>query len=116
MSRYAYFSESEFPKCSPSCNIEDMDSDFLTLLDCARAEAGIPFVLNSAFRSSEYDKRRGRSGRGYHTLGRAVDISCYDGASRCRIVSACLNYGLSCGISHSFIHVDNRSNQVVFLY
>ena len=88
----------------------------MILLDCARADSGVPFVLNCAFRSVEYDKRKGRSGTSFHTLGRAVDIRCTDSYTRSKILQYCLRYGLSCGISKTFIHVDNRPNQLVFLY
>lgn len=111
-----YFRPDEFSRCSPSCSLSDMDKGFMTLLDNARSLADVPFVLNSAFRSSEWDISKGRSGTGYHTKGRAVDIACSDSSSRSRIVRACLCLGLSCGISRTFIHVDNRPNQIVFLY
>lgn len=111
-----FFKESEFRACSPSCEKSDMNPDFLRKLNEARALAGVPFVLNSAFRSSAWDTARGRSGRGYHTVGRAVDVACIDGRSRARVVCACLSVGLSCGISKNFVHVDNRENQTVFLY
>lgn len=116
MIAYPYFSPAEFKRCNPPCDILDMDSEFMNLLSCARSDAGVPFVLNSAYRSSLWDIDRGRSGKGYHTIGCAVDIRCSDSASRAKIVNACLAYGLSCGISKTFIHVDNRPNQIVFLY
>lgn len=111
-----YFQPQEFWRCSPSCALSDMDERFMRLLDNARSIAGVPFVLNSAFRSSVWDISKGRSGTGYHTKGRAVDIACTDSSSRSKIVHACLSLGLSCGISRTFIHVDNRPNQIVFLY
>lgn len=111
-----YFSADEFLRCSPPCHLDVMDKEFMVLLDCARNDAGIPFVVNSAFRPPEWDIAHGRSGSGYHTRGRAVDIRCSDSVSRAKIVNACLAYGLSCGISKTFIHVDNRPNQIVFLY
>lgn len=111
-----YFKEEEFARCNPSCSSDQMDKDFLLVLDCCRADAGVPFVLSSCYRSPEHDRSRGRSGKGYHTLGRAADIRCTDSYTRSKILAACLRYGLSCGISKTFIHVDNRPNQIVFLY
>ena len=55
-----YFSESEFKKCVPSCSEKDMDGAFLSLLDEVRSKAGIPLVLNCAYRSVEWDKSKGR--------------------------------------------------------
>lgn len=109
-----YFHDSEFRQCRPSCDVSQMDPEFLRLLDDAREAAACPFYLLSAYRSSEWDKKRGRSGRGFHTLGRAVDVSCSDGASRARIVKACLGFGLSVGVYQTFVHIDNRPNQIVF--
>ena len=40
-----YFKPEEFERCNPSCSIEDMDQDFLDLLDDLREKAGIPLVL-----------------------------------------------------------------------
>lgn len=111
-----YFSESEFRLCSPSCSLSDMDEDFMSALVRARELAGVPFILNSAFRSSSWDKSKGRSGSGYHTKGRAVDVVCIDSSIRYKIVRACLLAGLSCGIAKSFIHIDNRENPIIFLY
>lgn len=106
--KYArYFSEREFQKCSPSCSREDMEQDFLDLLDRIRATAGIPLLLSSAYRSSAWDKSKGRSGNGAHTYGLAVDIVCNNSATRSKIVSACIQRGvLRIGIASNFIHVD----------
>lgn len=111
-----FFTEKEFERCSPSCSKSDMNVNFLSRLNYARFVADVPFVLNSAFRSSEYDKSKGRSGTGYHTQGRAVDIRCTSSRDRALIVWSCLNAGLSCGISKTFVHVDDRPNQITFLY
>ena len=105
MSRY--FSESEFKKCVPSCSIEDMDGAFLSLLDEVRERAGIPLVLNCAYRSSSWDKSKGRSGNSAHTRGKAVDIRCNTSATRFKIVKAALDCGVRrIGIGKSFVHVD----------
>ena len=53
-----YFKPEEFERCNPSCSIEDMDQDFLDLLDDLREKAGIPLVLNCAYRSKEHDKAK----------------------------------------------------------
>ena len=61
-----YFSSEEFNCCIPSCSKEQMDKGFMQRLNKARRLAGLPFILNSAYRSSEYDMRKGRSGNSYH--------------------------------------------------
>ena len=103
-----YFSESEFKACSPSCSMQNMQQHTLTRLDMARGIAGIPFVLNSAFRSREWEKAKGRTGTGAHTTGCAVDIRCNTERNRLKIVEACLMAGFHrIGISKTYIHVDD---------
>lgn len=117
-----YFKPEEFSKCTPHCSVDDMNVDFLQRLDAVRASCGVIFRLNSAFRSSEYDRLKGRSGKGFHTLGRAVDIDCRNSVSRGKIIAACQEFGLSCGVSSTFIHIDDRNvfdgypDPIVFLY
>lgn len=107
---YKYFSDSEFKKCNPSCSIEDMDSEFMKLLDKLREMAGIPLVLNCAYRSKEYDLMKNRSGNSGHTRGKAVDIRCFDSQNRFKIISNAIELGITrIGIGEGFIHLDNDS-------
>lgn len=117
MRKYQFFEEGEFAKCVPSCSLSQMDSAFMIRLDTARCLAGIPFVLNSAYRSPEWDKSRGRSGKSFHCVGRAVDISCKDSVSRLQIVRALIKAGfIGIGIADTFIHVDDRTFPNLWLY
>ena len=115
-----YFSESEFKKCVPSCSERDMDGAFLSLLDEVREKAGIPLVLNCAYRSSSWDKSKGRSGNSAHTRGKAVDIRCNTSVTRYKIVKAALDCGVRrIGIGKSFVHLDNDDSlpqDVIFHY
>lgn len=112
-----YFSEAEFKRCVPSCEKSQMDPGFLKRLNQARRLAGIPFVLNSAYRSVEHEKSMNRTGNSMHTKGRAVDIRCLDGNSRFVIVKALIMVGFrGIGISNKFIHVDDRDYKTIWLY
>ena len=112
-----YFSSSEFRNCIPKCEKEQMDKHFLERLNKARRIAGLPFVLNSAFRSSEYDMQKGRTGNSYHCKGRAVDIKCLDSSKRAIIVSALIMAGFrGIGVGNTFIHVDDRPLKCMWLY
>lgn len=85
-----------------------MDEGFLALLDRIREAAGIPIVLNSAYRSREYELAHGRSGSSAHTRGQAVDIRCHTSANRFRIIRAAIGWGVTrIGIGKTFIHLDN---------
>lgn len=103
-----YFSDSEFKKCVPSCSIDDMDGGFMELLDKVREDAGIPLVINCAYRSVSWDKKKGRSGNSSHCRGKAVDIRCNDSVNRFKIIQAAINNGIRrIGIGKRFIHIDN---------
>ena len=118
MIELAFFKPAEFKACVPSCSIEQMDEHFLRVLDMARKLAGVPFCLTSAYRSPGYDRSKGRSGKGFHTKGRAVDVRCRDSITRWKILSGCLTVGLSCGLSKDgFVHIYDRDGEpIVFLY
>lgn len=115
-----YFSEEEFRSCVPNCSLQNMKQTTMSKLDTAREIAGIPFVLNSAYRSPAWDRGKGRSGTGAHTLGRAVDIRCHTNANRFLIVAALLKAGFKrIGIAKSFIHADDsvsHSQEIIWLY
>lgn len=115
-----YFKEEEFRKAVPSCSLSDMDERFMSKLDLARLYAGVPFKINSAFRSVEYEESKGRSGTSMHCKGRAVDIACYTSAVRFAIVVALVDVGFRrIGIGSNFIHVDDGyegSDPLIWLY
>lgn len=112
-----YFSPFEFRACSPSCKKSDMDAKFLMKLNSCRYLVGSYFVLNSAYRSPAWDKSKGRSGTGYHTKGRAVDIRCSDSFTRGKIVQAAISCGLNgIGIAKNYIHLDDRDFLTIWLY
>lgn len=106
-----YFKDEEFCRCSPACSIEDMEEETLFVLDNVRHEAGIPLVLNSAYRSVAYDKSKGRSGNSAHTRGMAVDIRCTTSANRWKIVQAAIKCGVRrIGIGKTYIHLDTDTS------
>ena len=69
-----YFSESEFNRCTPACKMSDCKDFALRMLDAMRDYAGVPIILNSAYRSKEYEKKKGRTGSSSHCKGVAFDI------------------------------------------
>jgi uncharacterized protein YcbK (DUF882 family) len=115
-----YFTDSELERCSPSCSLQDMHQATIDRLDAARKAADTPFIINSAYRSSAWDKSKGRSGTGAHTLGRAVDIRCGSDAARWKIVNALLAAGFTrIGIAKTYIHADDsevHSQCVMWVY
>ena len=103
-----YFSEREFQRLTPPCSLQDMNQDTMNRADIARRLAGIPFVVNCAYRSKDWDLSKGRSGNSAHTRGRALDFRCNTSENRMRMVSALLQAGFNrIGIGKNFIHADD---------
>ena len=89
-----------------------MNKCFLEMLDNARDIAGIPFSINSGYRTLEQNSKVGGVNSSSHTKGLAVDIACKDSRGRFLIVSALKDAGFTrIGISDSFIHVDSDSDK-----
>lgn len=115
-----YFSPSEFRRCNPPCFITDMKPEFLELLDNVREKAGIPMVLNSAYRSKAYEFSKGRNGTSTHCKGTAVDVRANASANVFKIVKAALECGFRrIGIGNRFVHLDvdpDKVQDVIFDY
>lgn len=115
-----YFKDEEFKRATPACSLSDMNEDFMHHLDEAREFAQIPFVINSAFRSVDYEKKKGRTGTSQHCKGLAVDLRCRTNAERFRIVASLLALGFRrIGIGTNFIHVDDgypNSEPIIWTY
>lgn len=103
-----YFPDSDFEKCDPPCNKDQMNGEFLDLLNQAREISAIPFIPTSAFRSIEHELAKGRDGTSSHTKGVAIDLKVVTSRQRYIIVNALLKVGFNrIGIGEGFIHVDN---------
>ena len=101
-------------------DLDKMDKEFLLKLDRARDLAGIPFKINSAYRTPEHNAKIGGKPNSSHLKGLAVDISVTNSRQRFIILKALLDTGFNrIGIAKSFIHVDDdksKDSQVVWLY
>jgi zinc D-Ala-D-Ala carboxypeptidase len=99
---------------------ENMQPHFLAKLDEAREYAGIPFVINSAYRSKEHNKKVGGKPNSSHLKGLAVDIRCNTSRNRFLVLDALIAVGFNrIGIADSFIHVDldlSKSDNVIWTY
>ena len=110
-----YFKESEFTMGKDNV-FGKMDTEFLEVLDNLRECVGQPLQITSSFRSPDYNKSIGGSKNSKHMEGIAVDLACDNGVLRMNIVENALAFGLTVGVAKTFIHVDNRTNQIVFAY
>jgi len=104
-----------------------MSSSFLTKLETLRTHYGKPIRLTSAFRSKDHpvEKAKWKDGKpkstGYHSLGRAVDIACWnaDGARLLEIgiqMNLFGGYGFSFTGSQRFLHLDDRTDLMIWSY
>lgn len=115
-----HFKDSEFQALTPACHYWDMDPSILILLDELRTAIQRPIILTSAYRSSQWDKERGRSGKGPHTKRMAVDISCGDSKYRAIILETALRMPfVGIGIGSNFIHLDivpRETGRLIWVY
>lgn len=116
-----YFSIDEFDSPDEVGSGVKMDKKFLEKLDYARGNAGIPFVINSGYRSEYYnDNVLGARVGSSHKKGLAVDISCIGSRDRAIIIKALLDVGINrIGIGKSFVHCDvdkSKDDNVFWLY
>jgi len=101
-----------------------MDTDFLDALDEARDLAGIPFVINSGFRTKAHNEDLRAQGfqvsaNSSHLKGLAADIAVRGSTERMSIVAALLSAGFTrLGIGHGFVHVDSddKAQGVIWVY
>ena len=98
----------------------NMNKEFLLRLDEARERAGIPFVINSAYRSPEHNAKIGGKPNSSHLKGLAVDISVTNSRQRFIVLNALLEVGFTrIGIADTFLHVDldsEKSKDVIWTY
>jgi len=97
----------------------NMNKNFLFVLDEAREFAGIPFVINSAYRSPTHPESI-KNPTSSHIKGLAVDIKATDSTTRFKIVEALISVGFTrIGIANTFIHVDldfDKTQDVIWTY
>ena len=104
----------------PNSGFANMDRDFLSKLDLAREIAGIPFEINSGYRTEEHNEKVGGKRNSSHRFGYAADIAIHNSRERHNILTALQKAGFNrFGIASGFIHVDNdpqKSSDVLWTY
>lgn len=108
MLKYFDYSEFDSPDIEGSGK-KYMNQRFLDKLDVARGIAGIPFIINSGYRSIEHNLAVGGIKNSSHLKGLAADIECDTDEDRYKITQALLKAGINrIGIkgSNGFIHCD----------
>ena len=115
-----WFNYSEFDSPDEPGSGNNMDQDFLEMLDEARSRAGVPFAITSGYRSEEHNAAVGGQRDSSHLKGCAADIVAYTSRDRFLIVTALLESGFDrIGIGEDFIHVDSdweKAGNLVWTY
>jgi hypothetical protein len=95
--KYKYFSAKE---------AEGLKPELMELLDEARGLSGIPFAINSGYRTKKHNKKVGGVENSTHLTGGAADIRCRNSSERWKIVTAALEVGFTrIGIGETFVHL-----------
>ena len=115
-----HFKLSEFDSPDKPGSGSKMDKKFLEKLDYARHNAGVPFKINSGYRTKEWNMHIGGRVGSSHIKGLAADIHCNGSRDRALIVKALIQVGISrIGIGKTFIHCDvdkQKDQDVIWLY
>ena len=116
-----YFKISEFDSPDEVGSGYRMNKDFLRRLDTARGIAGIPFKINSGYRTAHHnDTVLGARIGSSHKKGLAVDIAYKGSRERYLIINALMIVGVNrFGIGKTFIHADvdkTKDEDVIWLY
>lgn len=87
--------------------VAGLDAHLVALLDQAREQAALPFVITSGCRTADANTDAGGVQDSAHLRGLAVDLACGGGLERYRIVKALLGVGFNrLGIYDHHVHAD----------
>lgn len=117
---YRYFALDEF--CSPDQpgSGQNMRAEFLRKLDEARHLSGVPYIINSGYRTLHHNAAIGGHHDSAHLGGWAADIHATSSEQRARIIMGLILAGFNrIGIARTFIHCDCsplKTPNVVWLY
>lgn len=100
--------------CKDRSDAIKIDSAVVGYLQAARDHFGVPFYINSAYRTTAWNKKVGGASKSYHMQGRAVDhhakgkVDLMDLARFYESIGCCgiIVYPKSC-----FIHIDSRTTK-----
>jgi uncharacterized protein YcbK (DUF882 family) len=102
-----HFEPSEFDSRDLPGSGDGMQIEFIRRLDNAREAAGVPFNINSGYRTPEHNRRVGGKPNSSHLRGWAADILTPDLQIRYKILNALIGEGFNrIGIYSTFVHVD----------
>lgn len=102
-----HFKSSEFDSPDQPSSGNNMQPDFIERYKKAREIAGIPFHINSGFRTEVHNKKVGGESNSSHMGGWAADTRFNSGSEAWIILNALIKAGFNrIGIYKTFIHAD----------
>jgi uncharacterized protein YcbK (DUF882 family) len=102
--------------CNDGSDVILIHPDLPSVLQNIRNQFGKPIIINSGYRTPEYNKKVGGATRSQHCYGTAADIV-VDGVSPASVAAAAekalkeMDYPGGIGLYKSFVHVDVRSKR-----
>jgi len=94
-------------KCGKCGNKENMDLEFMSMLDELRGRLGRPLTITSGFRCPEHPSEVNKSMPGAHSAGTAADIAVGSGRERYEIMKEAFAMGfVGIAPAKGFVHVD----------
>lgn len=113
----AFFDWDDFA-CKCGCGENLVNEESALRLDQARAYAGVPFIITSAYRCPEHNSTMSTSP--VHPSGHAFDIAANDSRTRYLVLEGMRKAGFKrIGIAKSFVHGDDHpesAQEVLWLY
>tara|TARA_R110000772_G_scaffold63077_5_gene141443 strand:- start:3161 stop:3625 length:465 start_codon:yes stop_codon:yes gene_type:complete len=120
-----FFTLDEFDSPDLIGSGSNMCNEFVRKLDAARELAGVPFKINSGFRTASHNVYL--ESKGYHVAknsshlkGLAADVSTKDSKTRFLVIDSLIKVGFTrIGIGKTFVHVDSdesKSQNVLWTY
>jgi len=102
------FDASEFD-CKCGCGLNNMKPMFLWMLQQARTEARVPFIITSGSRCKKHNEAVGGKDHSEHLTGEAADVLAETPFIYFRILKAALDVGFKrIGLGPNYIHLGGR--------
>lgn len=102
---YPNFSKEEFDCKHTGEN--NMQPEFMAILQKIRSEYGKPMTITSGFRSLKHPiEAKKPHSNGEHTTGNCADVFCNTGSDRFKLISLALKHGITrIGVAKNFLHL-----------
>ncbi len=110
-----YFTVAEF-NCQHTGE-NNMEPEFMEMVDELRDRCGFPFVITSGYRSPDHPIELGKQRPGTHAQGIAADIAVSSGLQRYTVVKNAIKLGFTgIGVAGGFVHVDIRATDTPVMW